>query len=360
MITNNKFKLIFSSALILLPMIISFFGGDFLNKDIPLHFAIDGTADSFMNARLFFVVFPLGMLVLHFLILLFGDKNGKLSRLNQKVCGIVFWLIPAITLIIGLILLLYALEYVICIYHVIVVFVSILFVIIGNYLPKTTRNLRVGIKVKWALSNDENWRATHRFAGRFFVVSGLLVLVSLPFSDSVFPFVCVGLILACAFVPMIYSYCFYKKHIKLGTATKEEYEANNPYKNKKAPIIIGVAVILFLAVVLFTGKIDTSFNENSLVIKSSFWSETSIEYEEILSVEYRDSVEAGSRVSGFGSARLLLGSFKNQELGSYFRYTYTGDLPCVVIRLEDKIFVVGAENESGVKEIYEALLSKIK
>lgn len=51
---------------------------------------------------------------------------------------------------------------------------GVLFVWIGNYLPKLRRNSTLGVKVSWTLGNEENWNRTHRFAGKLWVGGGLI------------------------------------------------------------------------------------------------------------------------------------------------------------------------------------------
>mgnify|MGYP000573868704 FL=1 len=43
---------------------------------------------------------------------------------------------------------------------------GLLFVIVGNYLPKVKPNRTIGIRVVWTLQDEENWNATHRFSGK--------------------------------------------------------------------------------------------------------------------------------------------------------------------------------------------------
>ena len=38
---------------------------------------------------------------------------------------------------------------------------GLLFMIIGNYLPKVKQNNTIGIRVVWTLQDEENWSATH-------------------------------------------------------------------------------------------------------------------------------------------------------------------------------------------------------
>lgn len=55
---------------------------------------------------------------------------------------------------------------------------ALLFILIGNYMPKIQSNFYMGIKNPWTLSSDEVWRKTHRFAGKLYVGSGVITLIS--------------------------------------------------------------------------------------------------------------------------------------------------------------------------------------
>lgn len=48
------------------------------------------------------------------------------------------------------------------------------FVGIGNYMPIVGRNNLLGIRTKYTLNNESCWKLTHRFAGRLWVITGLL------------------------------------------------------------------------------------------------------------------------------------------------------------------------------------------
>lgn len=43
---------------------------------------------------------------------------------------------------------------------------SLLFIVIGNYLPKIKQNNTIGIRIVWTLQDEENLNATHSFSGR--------------------------------------------------------------------------------------------------------------------------------------------------------------------------------------------------
>ena len=52
---------------------------------------------------------------------------------------------------------------------------SLLFIVIGNYLPKIKQNNTIGIRIVLTLQDGENWNATHSFSGRIWRASGILL-----------------------------------------------------------------------------------------------------------------------------------------------------------------------------------------
>jgi uncharacterized membrane protein len=50
------------------------------------------------------------------------------------------------------------------------------FIVLGNYLPKTRYNYAMGIRNPWTLCNEEVWDKTHQLAGPLFMLLGALVI----------------------------------------------------------------------------------------------------------------------------------------------------------------------------------------
>ncbi|HXZ31429.1 MAG TPA: SdpI family protein [Terriglobales bacterium] len=87
--------------------------------------------------------------------------------------------------------------------------VCLLFALLGNVMGKVRRNFYIGIRTPWALANERVWNATHRFAAKTFVASGVigLLVTLLGFSGwPVFILLMVG-----AVAPVAYSLMFYKQ-----------------------------------------------------------------------------------------------------------------------------------------------------
>ncbi|MFU2362855.1 MAG: SdpI family protein [Clostridiales bacterium] len=54
---------------------------------------------------------------------------------------------------------------------------SLLFIVIGNYLPKIKQNNTIGIRIVLTLQDEENLNATHSFSGRIWRASGILCML---------------------------------------------------------------------------------------------------------------------------------------------------------------------------------------
>lgn len=56
-------------------------------------------------------------------------------------------------------------------------FMGVIFIITGNYMPKIRRNGTIGIRTPWTINNDEVWYKANRFGGKLTLVSGVVMIV---------------------------------------------------------------------------------------------------------------------------------------------------------------------------------------
>ena len=89
------------------------------------------------------------------------------------------------------------------------IIVSIVFLVIGNYLPKCKQNYTTGIKIPWTLNSTENWNRTNRLAGWLFMAGGILFFLNAFLQWSGMFLIIIGI----ALLPIIYSFILYKKGI---------------------------------------------------------------------------------------------------------------------------------------------------
>lgn len=62
------------------------------------------------------------------------------------------------------------------------------FLVVGNYLPKTRQNYTIGIMIPWTPANEENWNRTHRFAGYLWMSGGIRLCKKLGYAVSETPY----------------------------------------------------------------------------------------------------------------------------------------------------------------------------
>ena len=88
---------------------------------------------------------------------------------------------------------------------------GLLFAFIGNYMNNIKPNYFAGFRLPWTLSDDENWRKTHRLAGHLWFWTGLFITIIsllLP-TPIVFP-VLLSSIAIISIIPTVYSYKLFK------------------------------------------------------------------------------------------------------------------------------------------------------
>lgn len=87
--------------------------------------------------------------------------------------------------------------------------IGLFLVIFGNYIAKVQKNFFIGIRTPWALTSDENWRGTHRFAGKACVVGGVLCLLSLKTSQPLQ--YSVAILIISFLLPALYSFVLFRR-----------------------------------------------------------------------------------------------------------------------------------------------------
>lgn len=91
------------------------------------------------------------------------------------------------------------------------ILVGLIFIIIGNYLPKCKQNYTIGIKCPWTLNDTENWDKTHRFSAYVFMLCGVITILSMFLKNHLGFYVMFASMMFAASVPFVYSYLLYRK-----------------------------------------------------------------------------------------------------------------------------------------------------
>lgn len=211
MIKKNLRTLIITSIVILLPISAGLILWDKLPEEIATHFNAEGIADSFSSKGFTVFALPLFLLVLHWVCVLATSADPKSKNHSDKMLSIAFWICPVISLLIGSIVYTYSMGIDIDIILIMMLFFGVLFIVIGNYLPKCKQNYTIGIKISWTLNDEENWNYTHRISGKLWVAGGVIILLTAIFKQvRIF----VGITALMVIIPFLCSYLYYRKKNK--------------------------------------------------------------------------------------------------------------------------------------------------
>ena len=302
-----------------------------------------------------------GLLAAHWIcvLLVFADRRNREGQ-SKKAVGLLFWLMPVTSLLLAAIrMAVQQGEAGIRITYLITCFAfGLLFLAVGNYMPKIRQNRTMGVRVKWTLASEANWNATHRFAGKVWVAAGLLCMVSALLPLEMMLVVFIASIVLAAVVPCVYSYRYYKQHPQDGA----EVNIYASPAQKMAARLILVGVLVFVAVALVAGSAEVVFGEDSLTVEASFWQDMTISYDSIESVSYETGEEmpaAGIRTYGLGNLRMLMGTFANDAYGSYTRYTYDSCDDCVVLNVSGMTVVLNGPSVDDTRQIYQELTARL-
>ena len=221
----KKFKRIMIMILAVLPMIYTaiavFF---FLPDTVAAHFGIDGTPDRYGSKYEAFL-FPaiiLGIALFYFLYRKFQqrsstDENDRTAR-NLDILDTVILIVTVLFNALCVFLLTMMKHPATMknkenmIFVIISTIIGVLFILLGNILPKTKPNSFIGVRLSWCMDSDEHWHIANRNCGIAMVLSGICtVIAGLIVKNGTYVIYMILSLILFLTVATIYSYVIIKK-----------------------------------------------------------------------------------------------------------------------------------------------------
>ena len=175
MIKENKKMLLITLGIILLPIIMGLLLWNQLPDTVVTHWGANNQPDGYSSKGFAVVGLPAILLAVHLICIIAASIDPKAKNINGKM------------LLIG-----------------------VLYIILGNFIPKIKQNYTIGFRVSWALNDADNWFNTHRFGGKCMVIGGIVLIITSPLKN-------IWIIIAAAVIPCIlpaiYSYMYYRKKL---------------------------------------------------------------------------------------------------------------------------------------------------
>ena len=211
MIKKYKKTLIISSLTLLIPVIAGLLLWNKLPDPMPSHWNIHGEVDGWSSKTFMVFGMPALMLVLQWVCIFASMADPKYQNYNPKMIKLMFWICPVIGLILCCMVYPQAMGYSVAIEIIIPLLMGVLFIIVGNWLPKCKQTYTMGIKLPWTFASEENWNATHRFGGKVWFFGGIVTILTAFWGRF---WLLIGILVVMVILPTVYSYLYYRNHEK--------------------------------------------------------------------------------------------------------------------------------------------------
>jgi uncharacterized membrane protein len=187
-----------------------------LPEEIATHWNLDGKPNGFSSRFEGVSIIPLITLALYILMLVAPSLDPRkenylkfLKAYRLIKLGLFLFLLG-----IQLLVIVFNLGYNVNIGKITTLGLGILFALLGIYLPQIKHNYFIGIKTPWTLANEKVWHETHRLGGKLFLISGILIMLSVFLPDKPRFWLLMILLIGSSLIAMVYSYFLFKKENK--------------------------------------------------------------------------------------------------------------------------------------------------
>lgn len=176
----NYKTLIITCITTLLPIALGITFYNKLPNEIAIHFDISNNPNGYFSKTAFIFGIPILMTIFQIICCTANDITDKHPEANKKITSITKWIIPTLTIIMYIVTIIYNLGNKLDIRKICMIILGIIFIILGNYLPKTKGEIN-GIK---KLSENQ-YKKVARISGYSLIIDGLLCLISTLFNQYI-------------------------------------------------------------------------------------------------------------------------------------------------------------------------------
>ena len=187
-----------------------------LPADVPMHWNIHGEIDRYGSRNELFLIAGINVFLGVYMsaVAKIDPKQKNYTKFRETYDWMVIWTLGFMTVLMGVVLTETMQPGTINISKVACIMVGILFIVLGNMMPKVKQNFFTGVKTPWALSSETVWNKTQRLGGKSMVLGGVLILLSGFLSNgkaTVFLIILTAILIS--ILPMVMSYIWYKQEM---------------------------------------------------------------------------------------------------------------------------------------------------
>lgn len=208
-----------------IPLIVTLFVLRFLPEKMPMHYDFEGNIDRW-GSKYEELIFPIIILIMALFFQLFvryfakkrknakSEKEAIEAKSNENIISVMAICMAVVQGIMHFVFL-----YSSCkeaagdmtksafdSFVIINVLMGLMFIVIGNYLPRSKQNGLVGLRTGRTMSDEKAWTKANRFAGKMLMIAGLITIVeTLLIGGIASTMIMVAILLAVAIISAAYA-----------------------------------------------------------------------------------------------------------------------------------------------------------
>lgn len=186
----------------LLPILFGIIFYEKMPEVMPIHFNIHNEADGFASKKFALFGIPIIMTVFQIVCCIISDIKENQNEKKPKFITIIKWIIPILSVIISMITIQISLGNIIDVRRSVMLILGILYIVLGNYMPKTSYEQMKG-KMHPMPKDEKMYRKWMRVMGYTFVIFGLLFLISIAF-DTIFSVIVIFAMVVVLFIEVVW------------------------------------------------------------------------------------------------------------------------------------------------------------
>lgn len=176
--------IIFTCLLCLMPICLGLYFYEELPNTVAIHFNINNEPDGWASKAFAIFILPMIMAALQLFCCIVCDINESKTGRSPKLNKIMKWFIPIVTVLIYTLTILVGLGKTVDIGKIITIFLGLMFIIMGNYMPKMTYEDAKG-NLHPMPKTEKTFKKMIRTMGYTFVVGGIIMIAAIFVSNKV-------------------------------------------------------------------------------------------------------------------------------------------------------------------------------
>lgn len=176
--------IISTCLLCLMPICLGLYFYEELPESMAIHFNINNEADNWASKNFTIFILPIIMAALQAFCCIVSDLAENKTEKPSKFVKIMKWFIPMATILIYTLTILIGLGKNIDIGKIVTIFLGLMFIVMGNYMPKMSYEEAKG-NIKPMPKTEKEFRKMMRIMAYSFIIGGITLICAIFISNKV-------------------------------------------------------------------------------------------------------------------------------------------------------------------------------